>query len=188
MEVQSVISEEQPSTDTDKTQEQSGETGGMRAYSDGEQERIAINTNRKTAAEYEAEDLAERAALEEKVKAADGISEEREENSMILIRARAAISMNHLEYQVFANRKWLIFILGQIITNAVKYKKISFLFLSAECPKRKMCGLRSGIMASAFQRATLDVFLTKDLPVKTAETVQNQQGLDYICAESCVRK
>lgn len=61
VEVQSVISEEQPSTDTDKTQEQSGE----------------INTNRKTAAEYEAEDLAERAALEERVKAADGISEER---------------------------------------------------------------------------------------------------------------
>lgn len=84
MEVQSVISEEQPgsmaeqpSTDADKTQEQSGETGGMRAYSDGEQERIAINTNGKTAAEYEAEDLAERAALEERVKAADGISEEK---------------------------------------------------------------------------------------------------------------
>ena len=146
VEVQSVISEEQPGSmeaqtlaDTDKTQEQSGETGGMRAYSDGEQERmeelrqsyqnetakpekmiqevdsiedvtegtlcyitsagkyylpdremtdeelleiidcdfrIVINTNGKTAAEYEAEDLAERAALEERVKAADGISEE----------------------------------------------------------------------------------------------------------------
>ena len=37
--------------------------------------RIAIDTNRKTAAEYEAEDRAERAMLEEKVKAADGISE-----------------------------------------------------------------------------------------------------------------
>lgn len=38
--------------------------------------RIAFNTNRKTAAEYEAEDRAERAMLEEKVKAANGISEE----------------------------------------------------------------------------------------------------------------
>lgn len=38
--------------------------------------RIVFNMNRKTAAEYEAEDRAERAMLEEKVKAANGISEE----------------------------------------------------------------------------------------------------------------
>lgn len=38
--------------------------------------RIAFDTNRKTAAEYEAEDRAEREMLEEKVKAAGGISEE----------------------------------------------------------------------------------------------------------------
>lgn len=56
----------------------------------------------------------------------DIVSDALKENSMILIRARAAISMNHLEYQVFADRKWLIFILGQIITNAVKYKKDIF--------------------------------------------------------------
>lgn len=37
--------------------------------------RIALDTNRKTAAEYEAEDRAERAMLEEKVQAAGGISE-----------------------------------------------------------------------------------------------------------------
>lgn len=37
--------------------------------------RIALNMNRKTAAEYEAEDRAERAMLEEKVRAANGISE-----------------------------------------------------------------------------------------------------------------
>lgn len=38
--------------------------------------RIALNVNRKTAAEYEAEDRARRAMLEKKVKEADGISEE----------------------------------------------------------------------------------------------------------------
>ncbi len=39
--------------------------------------RICLNTNRKTQAEYEAEDRAKRAKLEEKVKAAGGISEEK---------------------------------------------------------------------------------------------------------------
>lgn len=40
-------------------------------------EAVELNANRKTAAEYEAEDRARRAALEERVKAADGISEEK---------------------------------------------------------------------------------------------------------------
>lgn len=39
--------------------------------------RISLNTNRKTQAEYEAEDRAKRAELETKVKAAGGISEEK---------------------------------------------------------------------------------------------------------------
>lgn len=39
--------------------------------------RISLNTNQKTQAEYEAEDRAKRAELEEKVKAAGGISEEK---------------------------------------------------------------------------------------------------------------
>ncbi len=39
--------------------------------------RISLNTNRKTQAEYEAEDRAKRAELEAKVKAAGGISEEK---------------------------------------------------------------------------------------------------------------
>lgn len=51
------------------------------------------------------------------------VSDALKENSMALIHAKAAISMNHLEYEVFADRKWMVFILGQIIINAVKYKK-----------------------------------------------------------------
>lgn len=51
------------------------------------------------------------------------VSDALKENSMTLIHAKTAISMNHLEHEVFADRKWMVFILGQIIINAVKYKQ-----------------------------------------------------------------
>ena len=51
------------------------------------------------------------------------VSDALKENSMTLIHAKAVVSMNHLEYEVFADRKWIVFILSQIIANAVKYKK-----------------------------------------------------------------
>lgn len=54
------------------------------------------------------------------------VSDALKENSMTLIHAKAAISMEHLEYEVLADRKWMVFVLGQIISNAVKYKKEAF--------------------------------------------------------------
>ncbi len=51
------------------------------------------------------------------------VSDALKENSMALISAKAVISMNGLEYKALADRKWMKFILSQIITNSVKYKK-----------------------------------------------------------------
>jgi len=71
MSVDLEVQQETPIAGTDddaaKTQEAGQEQG----------EAADLNVNRKTAAEYEAEDRARRAALEEQVKAADGISEEK---------------------------------------------------------------------------------------------------------------
>lgn len=61
-EVQTAVDEAQ---EQDTVQAQDGGTGST----------IALNTSRKTAAEWEEEDRARRAGFEEKVKAADGISE-----------------------------------------------------------------------------------------------------------------
>lgn len=70
---------------------------------------------------------------------AEMVSEALKENSMTLIHAKAAISMNNLEYEVFADRKWMVFILGQIITNAVKYKKDVFsLSFNGKCEKESV--------------------------------------------------
>lgn len=64
--------------------------------------------------------------MAESTRLAEMVSAALKENSMTLIHAKASVSMNNLEYEVFADRKWMVFILGQIIANAVKYKKDVF--------------------------------------------------------------
>jgi signal transduction histidine kinase len=43
-------------------------------------------------------------------------------HSKLLIQSKASIQLEELHYSVFSDIKWLIFIIGQIITNSVKYK------------------------------------------------------------------
>lgn len=44
-------------------------------------------------------------------------------NSRMLISAHVAPSPRNLDYQVFTDEKWMLFILGQIIQNSVKYAR-----------------------------------------------------------------
>lgn len=44
-------------------------------------------------------------------------------NARIMISNKIKISMNNLDQKIFSDEKWLLFILNQIISNAVKYKK-----------------------------------------------------------------
>lgn len=44
-------------------------------------------------------------------------------NAKILIGNRVKIQMEDLDYKIFCDEKWISFILNQIISNAVKYKK-----------------------------------------------------------------
>jgi signal transduction histidine kinase len=45
------------------------------------------------------------------------------ENSRMLIENNTAVSMDGLDINVFTDEKWICFILGQIITNSVKYSR-----------------------------------------------------------------
>lgn len=44
-------------------------------------------------------------------------------NAKMLISNKIKIDMNNLDQKIFSDEKWLLFILNQIISNAVKYKK-----------------------------------------------------------------
>lgn len=59
----------------------------------------------------------------ESVQLKEIVSDALKDNSMALINAKTTVSMNHLEQEVLADRKWMRFILSQIIINSIKYKK-----------------------------------------------------------------
>lgn len=44
-------------------------------------------------------------------------------NSKMLIRQKIKIQMEHLDQNVFTDEKWILFILNQVISNSIKYKK-----------------------------------------------------------------
>lgn len=54
----------------------------------------------------------------------DMVSDAVKQNARSLIGARMVIEMEQLEHFVYADRKWMTFILGQVIANSVKYRKI----------------------------------------------------------------
>lgn len=45
------------------------------------------------------------------------------QHSKQLIENKAEIKLENLEYEIYADSKWINFILGQIISNSIKYKK-----------------------------------------------------------------
>lgn len=44
-------------------------------------------------------------------------------NSRVLIKNKAKIQMENLKFNVYTDKKWMIFIIGQLLSNSIKYKK-----------------------------------------------------------------
>ena len=88
-------------------------------------------------------------------------------NAKSLIGNKIKIKIENLDQKIFSDEKWVLFILNQVISNAIKYKKeeaeISF---CARC--EKICqGSR-----------------TKGILELQEETIKNQQGWGYICVRN----
>ena len=61
-------------------------------------------------------------------------------HAKILIQARASIEQENLQMKVFADEKWMVFIIGQVLSNAVKYRKEQLiLHFEGEQYKDKVC-------------------------------------------------
>ncbi len=64
----------------------------------------------------------------------DVVNEAIKKHSKVLIESRARITKDSLEVKVYADRKWTLFVLGQIIGNSIKYSKenLSLTFVAEE--------------------------------------------------------
>ena len=62
-----------------------------------------------------------------KIKLSDMVETVIKQNARLLIQAKTKIEHKDLELEVYADMKWIVFILGQIIGNSIKYKKDTLL-------------------------------------------------------------
>ena len=100
-------------------------------------------------------------------------------NAKSLIGNKIKIKIENLDQKIFSDEKWVLFILNQVISNAIKYKKeeaeISF---CARCEKNEiLLEIRDngiGISPKDCQGSR-----TKGILELQEETIKNQQGWGY---------
>lgn len=78
--------------------------------------------------------------LIKKITLADIVSNVLKQNARPLIQAKTKIEQKDLNFEVFADMKWMVFILSQVLGNSIKYKKDA-LYLQFEGRKfeNKVC-------------------------------------------------
>lgn len=114
------------------------------------------------------------------------VSDALKENSMTLIHAKAAISMDHLEYEVFADRKWMVFILGQIITNAVKYKKDAFSLSFSGISEKENVRLEIGDNGIGISESDIGRIFDKGFTGENGRNGAKSTGIGlYLCRKLC---
>lgn len=74
---------------------------------------------------YSKSNTVEKDYIIREVSLSDCVKDAIKKHSRALIECKVAIEMNDLDQVVFTDSKWIDFILGQLITNAIKYKKDS---------------------------------------------------------------
>lgn len=103
-----------------------------------------------------------------------------------LIGCNARIKMHHLYYTVYADEKWLDFIIGQIIANSIKYKKesLTLCFSASENQENVVLSIRDngiGIPDSDISRV-----FEKGFTGENGRSFAKSTGIGlYLCLELC---
>ena len=105
------------------------------------------------------------------------VSDALKENSMTLIHAKAAISMD---------RKWMVFILGQIITNAVKYKKDAFSLSFSGISEKENVRLEIGDNGIGISESDIGRIFDKGFTGENGRNGAKSTGIGlYLCRKLC---
>lgn len=103
-------------------------------------------------------------------------------HSKQLIACKTELSFDQLDFTVYCDPKWLDFILGQVISNSMKYKKDSLKLSFSAKKKQEKSSFPSPTTESALYKKTYLEFSKKGLLVKMVGLLQNLRVSDYIFA------
>lgn len=103
-------------------------------------------------------------------------------HSKQLIACKTELSFDQLDFTVYCDPKWLDFILGQVISNSMKYKKDSLKLSFSAKKEQEKSSFPSPTTESALYKKTYLEFSKKGLLVKMVGLLQNLRVSDYIFA------
>lgn len=107
-------------------------------------------------------------------------------NAKMLIGNKVKIQMENLEQEIFSDEKWILFILNQIISNAVKYKKddACISFYAVQTDNQILLNITDngiGISSKDLPRVT-----QKGYTGTTGRNYQKSTGMGlYLCKKLC---
>ena len=116
------------------------------------------------------------------------VSEVLRKNKKTLISAKIRIVMDGLEQTVFTDSKWMVFILNQIVSNAVKYRKEEPIlsFLAVKKKEQVVFSIKDngvGIPANEVNRV-----FEKGFTGSNGRRQQKSTGIGlYLCRKLCLR-
>lgn len=135
---------------------------------------------------YARSSFVEKDFLLEKIALKEIVEETIKENAKELIQASMQVEMKELDYSVYADKKWMQFILSQIIMNSIKYKtdeaKIAFQGKKEkECVTLHIQDNGIGIHAEDIER-----IFEKGFTGKNGRTTKKSTGMGlYLCKKLC---
>ncbi|MCQ4637094.1 sensor histidine kinase [Anaerovorax odorimutans] len=110
-------------------------------------------------------------------------------HSKMMVGAGVFPKMDNLDYEVLTDPKWMEFILGQILTNSVKYrdkKKRPFLFFTAEEEDGDMLRLTVADNGIGIPASDIPRVFTKGFTGENGRNLKRSTGMGlYLCRELC---
>lgn len=107
-------------------------------------------------------------------------------NKQLLIQNNVRVDTSNLQYTVYSDEKWIVFILNQIITNSVQYKKDSALINITAAEKESFIELTVKDNGIGIKESEIDRIFQLGFTGSNGRNANNATGIGlYLCKELC---
>lgn len=126
--------------------------------------------------------------LLEKITLKDIVEETIKENARELIQARVQVEMKELDLSVYADKKWLKFIISQIVANSMKYKKENAKITFQGERQKEFVTLHIQDNGIGIKKEDIERIFEKGFTGKNGRTTKKSTGMGlYLCKKLCNR-
>lgn len=126
--------------------------------------------------------------LLEKISLKEIVEETIKENARELIQARVQVEMKELDWYVYADKKWMKFIISQIIANSIKYKKDNAKITFQGEKQQEFITLNIQDNGIGIEKEDVERIFEKGFTGKNGRNTKKSTGMGlYLCKKLCSR-